>query len=148
MGCTPVDDLMGCAWVMPGNYDGGFDSCLADAVPPPGVYGHSTFHQGDHHTPDPHPAAKSSSCHAISTAVHAPAPAPTPVANLTNNATAPASIPAQRAPIQESPTPESQPPTPKSSVQKSNGRSESELLPVPLTWLMSFSIPAFVFMNQ
>lgn len=39
---------MGCAWNEPGNYGPGFDSCAADNVGGyPGIYGTSTFSQGD-----------------------------------------------------------------------------------------------------
>ncbi|KAG0143976.1 hypothetical protein CROQUDRAFT_660494 [Cronartium quercuum f. sp. fusiforme G11] len=65
--CQHIYDVMGCTWVMPGNYGGGFDSCLGDSMPPPGVYGASTFHQGDAKTPAPHRQANSSSCKAIKT---------------------------------------------------------------------------------
>ncbi|EGF99813.1 uncharacterized protein MELLADRAFT_94094 [Melampsora larici-populina 98AG31] len=66
--CQHIYDVMGCVWVMPGNYNQtGFDSCEGDSAPPPGVYGTSTFHQGDAKTPIPHRAAKSSNCHAVQT---------------------------------------------------------------------------------
>lgn len=64
--CQHIYDVMGCFWVMPGNYNQtGFDSCEGDSLPPPGIYGTSTFQQGDPKTPDPHPVAKSSNCHAV-----------------------------------------------------------------------------------
>ncbi|EGG09751.1 uncharacterized protein MELLADRAFT_34304 [Melampsora larici-populina 98AG31] len=67
--CQHIYDVMGCFWVMPGNYNQtGFDSCDGDSLPPPGIYNNtSTFHQGDPKTPDPHPAASSSNCLAIQT---------------------------------------------------------------------------------
>lgn len=63
--CQHVYDTMGCDWVMPGNYQPGFDSCDADVSDPPGVYGTSTFMQGDASTPSAHPAPKSSNCQAV-----------------------------------------------------------------------------------
>ncbi|KAJ7067883.1 hypothetical protein C8F01DRAFT_1116102 [Mycena amicta] len=65
--CQHVYDVMGCDWNMPGQYSAGFDSCSADSGEPMGVYGTSTFHQGDAVTPDPHPAPSSSSCATVST---------------------------------------------------------------------------------
>ncbi|KAJ7229121.1 hypothetical protein GGX14DRAFT_488077, partial [Mycena pura] len=60
--CQHIYDVMGCEWNMPGNYDVGFDSCHADSGEPMGVYGTSTFHQGDPVTPDAHPAPSRTSC--------------------------------------------------------------------------------------
>ncbi|KAH9846153.1 hypothetical protein C2E23DRAFT_697225, partial [Lenzites betulinus] len=61
--CQHIYDVMGCEWNMPGNYDAGsFDRCLGDTGEPMGVYGTSTFHQGDPSTPDAHPAPPTSSC--------------------------------------------------------------------------------------
>ncbi|KAG9016245.1 hypothetical protein FRB90_003637 [Tulasnella sp. 427] len=61
--CQHIYDEMGCKFVMPGNYDTGyFDSCLGDTGEPMGIYGTSTFRQGDAVTPPPHPAPASSSC--------------------------------------------------------------------------------------
>ncbi|KAI0628541.1 hypothetical protein C8Q77DRAFT_1067566 [Trametes polyzona] len=66
--CQHIYDVMGCAWNMPGNYNpGSFDRCLADTGEPMGVYGASTFHQGDPSTPPPHPAPATSSCSSVST---------------------------------------------------------------------------------
>ncbi|KAI0641490.1 hypothetical protein C8Q79DRAFT_314300 [Trametes meyenii] len=66
--CQHIYDVMGCAWNMPGNYNpGSFDRCLADTGEPMGVYGGSTFHQGDPSTPAPHPAPATSSCSPVST---------------------------------------------------------------------------------
>jgi hypothetical protein len=66
--CQHIYDIMGCAWNMPGNYDpGAFENCLGDSGEPMGVYGGSTFHQGDPATPPPHPAPPSSSCKSVST---------------------------------------------------------------------------------
>ncbi|KAJ7179615.1 hypothetical protein C8R46DRAFT_1345929 [Mycena filopes] len=60
--CQHIYDEVGCMWNMPGNYEKGFDSCSADSGEPPGVYGGSTFHQGDPATPAPHPAPSPKSC--------------------------------------------------------------------------------------
>ncbi|KIY73299.1 hypothetical protein CYLTODRAFT_428616 [Cylindrobasidium torrendii FP15055 ss-10] len=61
--CQHIYDVMGCGWNMPANYDPGlFESCDADSGEPMGVYGGSTFHQGDAATPEPHPVPASSNC--------------------------------------------------------------------------------------
>ncbi|EIM89089.1 uncharacterized protein STEHIDRAFT_52679 [Stereum hirsutum FP-91666 SS1] len=61
--CEHIYDVMGCAWNMPGDYSNdSFDSCEGDTGEPMGVYGHSTFHQGDPSTPAAHPAPSSSNC--------------------------------------------------------------------------------------
>ncbi|KAJ7062864.1 hypothetical protein C8F01DRAFT_105927 [Mycena amicta] len=65
--CQHIYDTMGCGWNMPGNYDPGFTSCQADSGEPMGVYGASTFHQGDPATPAPHPAPATKSCTTTST---------------------------------------------------------------------------------
>ncbi|KAF9446482.1 hypothetical protein P691DRAFT_673530 [Macrolepiota fuliginosa MF-IS2] len=65
--CQHIYDVMGCAWNMPGNYDTGFDSCAADSGEPMGVYGGSTFFQGQPATPPAHPIPASSSCTTTST---------------------------------------------------------------------------------
>ncbi|KAH9888092.1 hypothetical protein C8Q73DRAFT_203327 [Cubamyces lactineus] len=66
--CQHIYDVMGCEWNMPGDYSAGsFDSCLADSGEPMGVYGTSTFHQGDPSTPAAHPAPPTSSCTTTST---------------------------------------------------------------------------------
>ncbi|KAF8211633.1 hypothetical protein K438DRAFT_1752329 [Mycena galopus ATCC 62051] len=65
--CQHVYDEMGCDWVMPGSYDAGFDTCYADSGEAPGVYGSSTFHQGDGATPAAHPAPKPTSCTTVNT---------------------------------------------------------------------------------
>lgn len=85
--CQHIYDTMGCAWNMPGNYDNGtFERCQGDSGEPMGVYGTSTFFQGDPATPDAHPAPSSSSCSsltsignglAVSGAVPTSSPAPT-----------------------------------------------------------------------
>jgi hypothetical protein len=62
-----IYDEMGCAWNMPASYDPNvFESCAGDSGEPMGVYGGSTFHQGDPATPDAHPAPSSSSCSSTS----------------------------------------------------------------------------------
>jgi len=66
--CQHIYDLLGCDWNMPANYDAGtFESCQGDNDLPMGVYGTSTFFQGQKPTPAPHPVAKSSSCRTVPT---------------------------------------------------------------------------------
>ncbi|KAH7923090.1 hypothetical protein BV22DRAFT_609952 [Leucogyrophana mollusca] len=61
--CQHIYDVMGCDWNMPGNYDEGvFENCLGDSAEPMGVYGTSTFYQGEPSTPAAHPIPSSSSC--------------------------------------------------------------------------------------
>lgn len=66
-----IYDLMGCNWNMPAEYGAGvFEQCEADSGEPMGVYGTSTFHQGDGSTPAAHPKPSSSKCsnaHALQT---------------------------------------------------------------------------------
>ncbi|KAJ7582716.1 hypothetical protein C8J56DRAFT_792081 [Mycena floridula] len=77
--CQHIYDVMGCAWNMPASYSAGvFEQCDADSGEPMGVYGTSTFHQGDPMTPDPHPIPASSKC--------------TPLATIGNSVTFSASI--------------------------------------------------------
>ncbi|KAF7330848.1 hypothetical protein MVEN_02424200 [Mycena venus] len=64
--CQHIYDEMGCDWNMPANYGPGFDSCHADSGEPMGVYGGSTFHQGDAATPPAHAAPKPTSCSTVS----------------------------------------------------------------------------------
>jgi len=64
--CNHIYDTMGCAWNMPGDYTAGFTSCRGDDDLPMGVYGTSTFFQGQPSTPAAHPAAATSSCTTIS----------------------------------------------------------------------------------
>ncbi|KAJ9112127.1 hypothetical protein QFC20_002308 [Naganishia adeliensis] len=61
--CNQVEgaDLQ-CQHIMPGEYGQGFSSCQGDAAEYPGVYGGSTFHQGDSSTPAPHAPAATSQC--------------------------------------------------------------------------------------
>ncbi|KAF7301027.1 hypothetical protein MIND_00666500 [Mycena indigotica] len=65
--CQHIYDVMGCQWNMPGNYDAGFTSCQADSGEPMGVYGGSTWHQGDGATPAAHPAPATRACTTLST---------------------------------------------------------------------------------
>ena len=66
--CEHIYDVMGCAWNMPANYNAGtFEKCAADSGEPMGVYGSSTFHQGDPVTPAAHPAPSSSQCTTLTT---------------------------------------------------------------------------------
>ncbi|KAI5120054.1 hypothetical protein M0805_007806 [Coniferiporia weirii] len=66
--CEHIYDVMGCFWNMPGDYDAGvFERCDGDSGEPMGVYGTSTFHQGDPVTPSAHPAPASSQCTSFST---------------------------------------------------------------------------------
>ncbi|TCD62764.1 hypothetical protein EIP91_006436 [Steccherinum ochraceum] len=66
--CQHVYDVMGCQWNMPANYNAGtFERCVGDSGEPMGVYGGSTFHQGQPATPDAHPAPSSSQCTTLST---------------------------------------------------------------------------------
>ncbi|RDX57386.1 hypothetical protein OH76DRAFT_1476784 [Lentinus brumalis] len=66
--CQHIYDVMGCGWNMPGNYNAGsFDQCQGDTGEPMGVYGTSTFRQGQPATPPPHDAPKTSSCKPVST---------------------------------------------------------------------------------
>ncbi|KAG9011438.1 hypothetical protein FRB90_007279 [Tulasnella sp. 427] len=61
--CNHIYDVMGCQWNMPGDYSNGvFDSCMGDSSEPMGIYGTSTFHQGDPSTPAPHAKPATSQC--------------------------------------------------------------------------------------
>ncbi|KAG6876838.1 hypothetical protein C0992_011568 [Termitomyces sp. T32_za158] len=66
--CQHIYDTLGCAWNMPANYDPGvFEQCKGDSGQPMGVYGGSTFFQGEPATPPAHPVPSSSSCTSTST---------------------------------------------------------------------------------
>ncbi|KAH9956485.1 hypothetical protein BC827DRAFT_1270856 [Russula dissimulans] len=65
--CNHIYDTMGCEWNMPGDYDTGFTSCRGDDGPPMGVYGGSTWMQGEPNTPAAQPAPATSSCTTTST---------------------------------------------------------------------------------
>ncbi|CAO1623713.1 unnamed protein product [Parajaminaea phylloscopi] len=60
--CPHIYDVMGAQWNHPGNYGNGFSNCDADSGAFPGVYGASTFYQGQKKTPSAHKAPKSSNC--------------------------------------------------------------------------------------
>ncbi|GJE85190.1 hypothetical protein PsYK624_012680 [Phanerochaete sordida] len=61
--CQHIYDEMGCAWNMPANYSSGvFERCEGDSGEPMGVYGTSTFSQGDPSTPPAHDPPASSAC--------------------------------------------------------------------------------------
>ncbi|KIK64353.1 hypothetical protein GYMLUDRAFT_161416 [Collybiopsis luxurians FD-317 M1] len=61
--CQHIYDEMGCEWNMPANYNPGvFEICQGDSGEPMGVYGSSTFFQGDPATPAAHPVPSSSQC--------------------------------------------------------------------------------------
>ena len=87
--CQHIYDVLGCSWNMPGNYDPGlFEKCQAESgevcgtesmilacewradgpllVQPMGVYGGSTFRQGEAETPAAHPPPSSSMCTTVS----------------------------------------------------------------------------------
>jgi len=71
--CNHIYDLLGCFWNMPANYDANvYESCKGDDDLPMGIYGTSTFFQGQQPTPPAHPAAKSSSCSTVPTVSVAP----------------------------------------------------------------------------
>ncbi|KAM5543465.1 hypothetical protein V8D89_002716 [Ganoderma adspersum] len=66
--CQHIYDVMGCSWNMPGDYSpGSFDSCRGDSGEPMGVYGKSTFYQGQASTPAAHPAPAKSQCNGANT---------------------------------------------------------------------------------
>ena len=67
--CQHIYDVMGCGWVMPSDaynsQTNAFDSCDSEDGEPPGVYGQSTWYQGDCGVacaPSAHPAPSSSNC--------------------------------------------------------------------------------------
>ncbi|KDN42630.1 hypothetical protein K437DRAFT_257816 [Tilletiaria anomala UBC 951] len=61
--CPHIYDLMGCLWNEPANYDKNvFEDCNGNEGKYPGVYGTSTWHQGQNPTPPAHKAGKSSQC--------------------------------------------------------------------------------------
>lgn len=66
--CRNTFDLMGCLWVMPGDYDepNAFTNCDANADLPVGVYNSTyTFRQGQSVTPTPVTAPASSNCRTV-----------------------------------------------------------------------------------
>ncbi|KAI0941975.1 hypothetical protein AcW1_009686 [Taiwanofungus camphoratus] len=66
--CQHIYDVMGCQWNMPASYSSGvFERCMADDAEPMGIYGTSTFKQGQPSTPPAHPIPSSSLCTTYST---------------------------------------------------------------------------------
>ncbi|KAF7426229.1 hypothetical protein PC9H_008596 [Pleurotus ostreatus] len=66
--CEHIYDVMGCNWNMPADYSAGkFENCKGDSGEPMGIYGASTFHQGEPATPAAHPRPKTSGCVPIAT---------------------------------------------------------------------------------
>ncbi|KAI0754238.1 hypothetical protein C8Q80DRAFT_1296968 [Daedaleopsis nitida] len=75
--CQHIYDVMGCYWNMPGDYSNSFDSCHGDSGEPMGVYGTSTFHQGQPSTPPAHPVPPKSQCanaNTIANGIHVTTP--------------------------------------------------------------------------
>ncbi|KAJ1030358.1 hypothetical protein NDA16_001267 [Ustilago loliicola] len=69
--CEHIYDVMGCRWNIPANYDAGvFETCDGDTGLLQGIYGSSTFRQGDPVTPSAHPAPSSSQCSTARTISH------------------------------------------------------------------------------
>ena len=61
--CNHIYDTLGCQWNMPADYsNNAFDSCQGDTGLPMGIYGTSTFRQGQPATPGAHPKPATSSC--------------------------------------------------------------------------------------
>ncbi|PCH35130.1 hypothetical protein WOLCODRAFT_166063 [Wolfiporia cocos MD-104 SS10] len=66
--CQHIYDKMGCEWNMPGSYSAGvFERCMGDDGEPMGIYGTSTFKQGQPTTPSAHPVPPTSLCTTVST---------------------------------------------------------------------------------
>lgn len=66
--CQYTYAVMGCEWNMPANYSAGiFEECVGDSGQPVGIYGTSTFSQGQPATPLPLSVPPSSSCTFYST---------------------------------------------------------------------------------
>lgn len=71
--CQHIYDVMGCYWNMPANYDAGvFENCDGDNDEPMGVYGTSTWFQGQEPTPAAHNPAPSSNCVSLPTVAVTP----------------------------------------------------------------------------
>jgi len=85
--CNHIYDEMGCNWNMPGNYGNGFDQCKGDSGAPMGVYGGSTFFQGEPATPAAQPAPATSSCTTTSTIGNVLAASPTNTTSTSTSAT-------------------------------------------------------------
>jgi hypothetical protein len=84
---------------MPGDYDAGFTSCQGDDTEPMGVYGSSTFYQGEPTTPDAHTPGATSKCSTVSTigsrntvAIQANATTTTSMTSMVANVTSSGSI--------------------------------------------------------
>ncbi|EPQ31712.1 uncharacterized protein PFL1_01045 [Pseudozyma flocculosa PF-1] len=61
--CPHIYDVMGCQWNEPANYEPGvFEQCDGTQGQWPGVYGGSTWYQGQNPTPAAQPAGQSSNC--------------------------------------------------------------------------------------
>ncbi|KAJ8082890.1 hypothetical protein AAF712_003565 [Marasmius tenuissimus] len=66
--CQHIYDVMGCEWNMPASYDPNvFETCDGQSGEPMGVYGGSTFFQGQPETPAAHPRPSSSNCKNVAT---------------------------------------------------------------------------------
>ncbi|KDQ09656.1 hypothetical protein BOTBODRAFT_36889 [Botryobasidium botryosum FD-172 SS1] len=88
--CNHIYDVMGCDWNMPANYAAGsFDNCLADSAQPMGVYGTSTFAQGQSVTPSAGTIPASSSCTSFSTISNGIVSIPTSTTSSTMQTAAP-----------------------------------------------------------
>lgn len=90
--CEHRLDTMGCNFNMPSltGYDPGFESCEGDDAPFVGVYGPSTFHQGDAVTPEAHSPAPSSNCIATASLSNGLISAPKNQSTTPTNNTVPA----------------------------------------------------------
>jgi len=88
--CNHIYDVMGCDWNMPANYaDGTFDNCLADSAQPMGVYGTSTFQQGQPATPAAGTIPASSSCTSFATISNGIVSIPKPTTTSTSSSSSP-----------------------------------------------------------
>ncbi|KAJ1031778.1 hypothetical protein NDA13_002167 [Ustilago tritici] len=69
--CEHIYDVMGCRWNIPANYEPGvFETCDGGVGLLQGIYGSSTFRQGDPVTASAHPAPSSSQCSTVRTISH------------------------------------------------------------------------------
>ncbi|CAO1622968.1 unnamed protein product [Sympodiomycopsis kandeliae] len=65
--CSHIYDEMGCAWLMPANYQPDiFENCEGEDAVAPGIIGTYTFTQGDPVTPSARSAPSSSNCQTVS----------------------------------------------------------------------------------
>ncbi|PWN48520.1 hypothetical protein IE53DRAFT_389271 [Violaceomyces palustris] len=84
--CEHIYDVMGCRWNLPANYSPDvFESCDGDVGLFQGIYGASTFRQGDPVTPEAHPAPPSSQCTSVTTISHGLLAASASVATSTSS---------------------------------------------------------------